>query len=239
MLHTAVQHIPVAVFQVLLQPRGQPSSHNGAHRVNDIVRRKVISFCQDGLSGRLFIVPAALSPFLIHVPAAGFPQLDSGRAVYRIVNAPVAGHKTAQHLGIGRIDNGSHLKPGNISLPEGYPVCQRTFASVLLLHGRNLLQRHNSFFPCLFLQEFILHPQDILIHGSRHPDVHERTQHHSLFLPVVSHFQIPVPSRIFLKFFQKIIQSFLLSAHKFLLWPPWGRVRTGLYPSPTTIQKQF
>ena len=217
MLYAAFQHILITVPQIVPQPLIQITSHNGPHCMDHVLSGQIISLCQDCLTCRFLIAAAVLHPFPGHIMAAGLTQFDSRRAVDGIVDASVTWHEASEHLRICRIDNGSHMQSGDISLPDGKLICIRMAASVLFCRCRYILKLHNPFLFRLFGQEIILHPQDFFIHFPRHTDIHEGAQDSSLLPIVLSRFQISVLHRIFLEFTEQIVKPlFLLSAHAVL-----------------------
>jgi len=59
----------------------------------------------------------------LHDSSTILPQArPSGRMDY-IVDTGVERLKTAQHLSIGRVDDGVHPQDGDIALPEGAQLC--------------------------------------------------------------------------------------------------------------------
>ena len=72
-LGAKVKGISVAIRQILFQRLCQPSLHNGADDMDDLLRRKVISVRQHGDGGRLLIISAIADTELIHLPIAFCP----------------------------------------------------------------------------------------------------------------------------------------------------------------------
>ena len=54
----------------------------------------------------------------LHLLCAGEAQLHAGIGVDRIVDAAMAGDEAAQHLLVGRIDDGITGQAGDVALPQ-------------------------------------------------------------------------------------------------------------------------
>ena len=140
--------------------------------MDHIFRRQVVAFCQHSLACGFFIVSPISDALLVHLVAALRPKLYSGRRVYRIVNTSMAWNKTPQHLGVCSIDNSSHLKSGNVSLPDRDFFCKNISAVAAVFYCGNLVQSHDSFFPGIFLKKCILYFLHLSIQMTGHADIH-------------------------------------------------------------------
>ena len=146
------------------QQRFVPSGHHAVYdrpdRVQHIPAGQVVRLCDFGASGGFL-------PLLLRHDARTFqPQLHPCGGMDCVVNAPVAGHKAAQHGAVGCVDNRVCGKRGDIPLPEVQPRPDR----------RQVGELRHPFFRAHGLQVFVLHLQKCRVsrHGRAH--VHQRAQ---------------------------------------------------------------
>ena len=86
--------------------------------------------------------------------------------MYRIVNAGVAGLKTAEQPGICRIDYSSAFQRRNIAFPKVNIILNR-------LHIGNI---NNALCRNLFFQKFVLNMQKILGNSFRRTDIYKTAE---------------------------------------------------------------
>ena len=195
-----VEHVSIAVRQILFQFLRQRPLYDGSDDVDDVFCWQIVSVRQHRDRRRLFVVFAEFRAKQIHAAGTFRPELDPGKRVDAVVDAGVHRDKTAQHLRIGRVHDGVDGQPGDIALPEGNAVRDL----------RDPGKGHDPVLPVSFLQVFVLHLKDFAGHLFRHADIHQRPERASLILRVFRRLQIPVPHRILFECFDQIIQSFLL-----------------------------
>ena len=135
---------------------GQFSPHDGTYGVNYIITGEVIcgrDFC---LSGRLLIA------LLFHDLSTLQTELHPSIGVDAVINAVVARLVAAGHATICRIDDGSTIQRGNVSMPE--------IDSIL---KRGQFRQPGNLLCCQFsLQIGILHFKKSLADGSRMTNIH-------------------------------------------------------------------
>ena len=107
----------------------------------------------------------ALGPY---EPVAGIPQLETGGGMNGVVDAAVAGMKTAQEGAVGRIDDGVGPQAGDIAPP------QRQMWVGGADRQRHLL--HHALFRPLCTEQCILDAQEILLQRHGRPQIHQAAQ---------------------------------------------------------------
>ena len=132
----------VAACQQLAVPPGDPAGDDRPHRVQHIAAGKVVGRGDFGLARPLLVALA------LHQLLAGQPQLHAREGVDGVVDAAMAGHKAAEHLAVGRVDDGVAAQGGDVPLPEIDPR----------LHRFQLLQVGDALAADFLLQVGVLHP---------------------------------------------------------------------------------
>ena len=139
--------------------------HNRAHSMQHIAAGQVESrgdFCPS----RLLIPPLGR-----HQSGTGQPQLYPGVGVDGIVYTAVAGHKAAEQLAVGRVDDPAAPQGGDIALPQVNPR----------LHRLQTAEIGDPPAAELLLQIIILHPQKLRPHRARRAEIEQGTEQSALF----------------------------------------------------------
>ena len=175
--------------------------HNRPHDVDHLFGRKVVGVRQHRHRGRLLVIPAVPDPQLIHLPIAFGAKLHPRKGVNAIVDAGVHRHKAAEHLRIGRVDNGIGPKPRDVALPDGQAVPDH----------RDVRKGHNPLFLRPHRQISVLHAQHVVGHLPRHTDIHQRTQKGAFTFIILWRFQIFIFSGVGFERVHEEIQPLRLS----------------------------
>ena len=207
-----LQRIAIAARQILLELLRQRVFHDGADDVDHFLCRQVIGARQHRYGSGLLIIGAVPFPQRVHLPLAFRPELDPRKGVDAVVDAAVHRDKTAEHLGVGRVHNGVHGKPCDISLPEREYVRKGQLDSVCFRKRRDVCQLNDASLFCSFRQVFILDQKRPLRRFPRHPDVHQGAQNPSLALGVVRDGQIAVFRTLRFEIADQLIQPLVLCA---------------------------
>ena len=117
-----------------------------------------------------------------------------------------------EHLGVGRVHDGVHGQPCDISLPERQLVRKGQLDSVCFRKRRYILKLHDASLRGPFRQVFILDPKRPLRCFPRHSDVHQGAEDPPLALPVVRNGHISVFHGLRLEVADQLIQPLVLCA---------------------------
>ena len=141
---------------------GKWAGDDGADRVQDVFRRKVVAPGELRLSGG-FLVPLSR-----HDLCTFFTKLQACRGVDNIVDAIMPRAKTAKKLRIGRVYNGVRVQPGDISLPEDDAFVRRD--------SRKFRDMHDALGLPLCAEKRVLCLQKTWRQRPGLPDVHQAAE---------------------------------------------------------------
>ena len=91
---------------------GQAALHDGTYRVQDEARGKMVARCDLGLACRLIVA------LCLHEFVAVVAHLDACHRLLDVVDAVMVRQEAAEHLAVGRIDDGIDAQPRDVALPK-------------------------------------------------------------------------------------------------------------------------
>ena len=130
---------------------------------------------------RTYGLLVALTP---HQVRAGEPQLYPRSRMDRVVDAAVAGNKTAEQRAVGRVDDGVRREPGDVSAPE--------IELLMRSGGRKLARGYGSPALPLRAQIAVLLRKQFRSGGPWRAHVHQRAQKPPLPLRFFGHLHLMV-----------------------------------------------